>query len=233
MTKKRILIVEDEPNIHRLAKTTLQFKDFEVISSFNGVDCIKLAKSHKLDLIILDVMMDDMDGFEVLKKLKTIKNTRQTPVAMFTAKDGAEDKEKGLKLGAVHYFTKPIDPTLFPEEVAELLTALEQEDQEQEEADIKTYDELFVELQQDFLSEFPHRLKRLRSLVKEKNVIGIRQFGHKLKGSGTSMGFERLSFLAAKIEHEAEKEDWPQVEKIYYELQQTFREIKINSASNV
>lgn len=121
MSDYSILIMEDNEDINLLIKATLSFKGFNVHTSYNGTDGIEIAKKEKLDLIILDVMMPDMDGYQVLEKLKTNDSTKNIPVAFLSAKTQKEEIEKGLALGAINYFTKPFEPMEFLSQIEEIL----------------------------------------------------------------------------------------------------------------
>jgi len=110
LIKQRILIVDDEPiNIKLLFEIVKS--DYEVSVATNGHEALRLAASENPpDLILLDIMMPEMDGYEVCRKLKANPATEQIPVIFITAKSDAEDETKGLQLGAVDYITKPLSP---------------------------------------------------------------------------------------------------------------------------
>lgn len=105
----RILVVDDvEPNVRLLeAKLTLEY--YDVLTAMSGHEALEIATRESLDLIILDVMMPGIDGFEVCHQLRAMPKTRLTPIILVTALDGREDKVKGLQAGADDYITKPID----------------------------------------------------------------------------------------------------------------------------
>ena len=106
---KRILLVDDEPDIVEFLKYNLEKEDFEVIVGLDGEEALgKLTENP--DLIILDIMMPRMDGFETCKRIRENKNFEHTPVIFLTAKAGEADEIKGLELGASDYIQKPISP---------------------------------------------------------------------------------------------------------------------------
>ena len=107
--KKRILVIEDEPHISRLVKFILEKRDFEVLQAFVGREGIEISKREKPDLIILDVMMPNMDGFEVAKILAGAKETKKIPIIMLSSATQFKDRMKGLESGAADYITKPFD----------------------------------------------------------------------------------------------------------------------------
>jgi DNA-binding response OmpR family regulator len=226
MSRQRILVVEDDPSIHRLVKTVLQFHGFEVLSAYNGLECLSLLRENSVDLIILDILMNGLSGYELLIRLKSSPNTEDIPVAMLSAKGDCKDMEKGLQLGAVAYFIKPIDPFKFPKEIKNLMDEFVTQNKIKNNLDSEFYEQEFKKLQNDFILEFQDRLRKLFNLVGKRDVLGVRYFGHKLKGSGYTMGFGKLSILGAKIEEEAEKEDWKELEKICKKLEDTYDELK-------
>ncbi len=101
----RLLVVDDEPNILELLATSLRFAGFEVRTATNGTQALKLAADADPDLVVLDVMMPGLDGFEVVRRMRQEGNL--APVVFLTARDAVEDRIAGLTLGADDYVTKP------------------------------------------------------------------------------------------------------------------------------
>ncbi len=101
----KLLVVDDEPNILELLATSLRFAGFEVVTAANGCEALEKAETQNPDLAVLDVMMPDLDGFTVVRKLRAA--GRLFPVLFLTAKDDTEDKVTGLTVGGDDYVTKP------------------------------------------------------------------------------------------------------------------------------
>jgi two-component system, OmpR family, response regulator len=101
----RILVVDDEPNISDLVATVLRYEGFEVRVADSGRKALTAARTFAPDLVVLDVMLPDLDGFEVHRRLTAEGAT--TPVLFLTARDATEDKVRGLTMGADDYVTKP------------------------------------------------------------------------------------------------------------------------------
>jgi two-component system OmpR family response regulator len=101
----RLLVVEDEPNILELLAASLRYAGFDVVTAAAGTEAVQAAQRHRPDLIVLDVMLPDMDGFDVLRRLRG--GGTRTPVVFLTARDSTEDKIRGLTLGGDDYVTKP------------------------------------------------------------------------------------------------------------------------------
>ncbi len=106
----RILVIDDEPDVVMIIKTALQAEGYDVASATNGPDGLEEAFETRPDLIILDVMMPIMDGFEVLKMLRQDPKTENTPVIILTARTQDHDVFMGYHYGADMYLTKPFNP---------------------------------------------------------------------------------------------------------------------------
>jgi two-component system OmpR family response regulator len=102
---QRILVIDDESSISDLISTSLRFVGFDVRTAANGAQALQIAEEFKPHAMVLDVMLPDLDGFEVCKKIRN--QGVETGVLFLTAKDGMEDKVKGLTLGGDDYMTKP------------------------------------------------------------------------------------------------------------------------------
>lgn len=101
----RLLVVDDEPNIRDLLATSLKFAGFAVVTAANGTEALKRAAESPHDLIVLDVMMPDMDGFTVLRRIRS--SGSDVPVLFLTARDDVDDRIRGLTTGGDDYVTKP------------------------------------------------------------------------------------------------------------------------------
>jgi two-component system, OmpR family, alkaline phosphatase synthesis response regulator PhoP len=103
----RILLVEDEENIQDVIKLNLEMEDYEVVATDNGKDALKFAKEQHFDLLILDIMLPEVDGYQICEQVRL--TNRDVPIIFLTAKDAAQDRVMGLKKGADDYLTKPFN----------------------------------------------------------------------------------------------------------------------------
>ena len=101
----RILLVEDEENIRETVKINFEMEDFEVVTAADGRKALKHAAEQHFDIMIVDVMLPEVDGFQVVEQIRL--SNRDTPIIFLTAKDQAQDRILGLKKGADDYLTKP------------------------------------------------------------------------------------------------------------------------------
>lgn len=124
MAKKKILIVDDEQNILNLIEMILETEDFEVSKAKSGAECITRAQEEIPDLILLDIIMPETDGWEVYRNLKEDPKTKHIPVAMLTVKANTIDKDMALEvIGVEDYITKPFTPEELVERVRKLLSS--------------------------------------------------------------------------------------------------------------
>jgi DNA-binding response OmpR family regulator len=107
MKKKKILVVDDEDDILQFLELVLREKGYDVVTAAGGQDALTRAQIEKPDLVLLDIMMPQMDGWEVLKLLRVDEETAHIPVAMLSARTEAKDRVQGLQEGAVDYICKP------------------------------------------------------------------------------------------------------------------------------
>lgn len=119
--KIKILIVDDDNLLRRILSDRLSFKGYEISTAIDGEDGLQKAKLIKPDLIITDVMMPKMDGFELCKKIREDEIIKSIPVIILTSRDQTADKIKGLKIGGDDYLIKPFDPEELEARIESLL----------------------------------------------------------------------------------------------------------------
>ena len=118
---QRILVVDDDPNALRLISYALHREGFEVAAANSGAEALRLIGEQPVELVVLDIMMPQMDGYEVCRRLRENPATARLPVIMLTAKSQVEDKVRGFKAGADDYVTKPVLPAELVARVRALL----------------------------------------------------------------------------------------------------------------
>jgi DNA-binding response OmpR family regulator len=104
---KRILVVDDDENILNMEKTILEQRGFEVTGAIGGAEALEVLGQRTFDLVLLDVMMPEVDGFTVCRKIKEDPRLKDLPVIFLTAKGGGEALAEGFESGAVMYINKP------------------------------------------------------------------------------------------------------------------------------
>jgi len=119
--KKKILVVDDEPDFRMMLRARLEANNYEVSEAEDGAVGLEKARNTKPDLIILDVMLPKMDGYKVARLLKFDEKHRNIPIVLLTARSQQSDRETGMAVGADAYLTKPHNPEDMLEIVAKLL----------------------------------------------------------------------------------------------------------------
>jgi len=118
----RILVIDDEPDVLLLCRVNLQFEGHEVIEAGDGERGLERAREEQPDLIVLDVMLPQRDGFSVLQRLTADPRTSEIPVILLTAKAQEDDQMRGWLAGAAEYVTKPFSPVALTDAVRSVLS---------------------------------------------------------------------------------------------------------------
>jgi CheY-like chemotaxis protein len=118
----RVMVVEDDTDIQKVVRMSLKMRGVgEVIVLDSGTECLERLASFTPDVILLDVMMPHLDGYEICRRLKENPATRTIPVVFLTARAQKADRERGMKLGAAGYVTKPFDPMTLHDQIVVLV----------------------------------------------------------------------------------------------------------------
>lgn len=158
MSKRfKILIVDDEP-INLRVMTSVLKADYDLLTALNGYEAISQLKEHRPDLILLDVMMPELDGFEVCSIIKSDATFADIPVIFLTALDSHEGELRGLEIGGTDYLTKPVNFALLKLRVRNHIELKERNDQVREQRDL-------LEVQKTELEAALARVKRLEGII--------------------------------------------------------------------
>ncbi len=121
LMNRRILVIEDDPAGLRLVGYTLKKQGYEVVTASNGLEGLKKAREEGPDLVILDLMLPGVDGFEICHRLRTEPQTARLPILVLSGKTGDADRATALKVGANAYLVKPASPSEVIKQVESLL----------------------------------------------------------------------------------------------------------------
>ena len=121
---KKILIADDRSEVVELVKVTLEGEGYRTIDASDGREALEKIRKEKPDLVLLDIVMPKMDGFEVLSQLKKDPVLKEIPIIMLTAKGQKPDQEKGRRLGAQDYIAKPFSPSALLKRIEEILAGV-------------------------------------------------------------------------------------------------------------
>jgi CheY-like chemotaxis protein len=122
MTERRtVLVVDDEPDVLLLCRVNLEFEGYEVLEAADGEQAMAQVRAHRPDVVLLDVMMPKMDGWQVLATIKADESLSDIPVVMLTAKVQDQDQIRGWSQGAADYITKPFSPLALSQVLQDVL----------------------------------------------------------------------------------------------------------------
>ena len=123
MSAPTVLVVDDEEYILRILGFAMRAEGWEVVTASNGEKALKCVREKAPDLLVLDLMMPVLDGYQVLRRLKEDNSTREIPVIVLSAKGRDFDRESAFELGADDYFTKPFSPQRLVERIHQMVAA--------------------------------------------------------------------------------------------------------------
>ena len=117
----KILIVDDEPSLLLLLKSRLEANHYQVLTACHGIEGLQVLKQERPDLVLLDILMPDIDGFSFLEKMKQFPDVRSVPIIMLSAKARQEDIRRAISLGAKDYVIKPFTPEILMNKIKKVL----------------------------------------------------------------------------------------------------------------
>lgn len=126
----RVLVVDDDPMVTRLVRINLELEDFEVEEAWDGKSAMKILREQHPELLVLDIMMPQMDGWEILREVREDPELKDLPVILLTAKVQDQDMAMGWKLGADGYITKPFNPVNLADSLREVISATPEQREE-------------------------------------------------------------------------------------------------------
>jgi len=170
--KKRILVVDDEPRMRRFVHMNLDLEGYEVMEAENGLRALERVRDDLPDLVVLDVMMPDLDGFETLER---IRESSSVPVIMVTVKGDENDRIRGLDLGADDYITKPFSPRELSSRIRAVLRRVEP---------AKSAADAPLIIDEDLAIDFPHRAVIVRGETIKLRPTEYRLLLHLVENAG-------------------------------------------------
>jgi two-component system KDP operon response regulator KdpE len=177
---KKILVVDDEERMARFIRLNLEHDGFQVIECYKGMQAVSLLREKMPDVVVLDVMLPDIDGFEVLQFIREVSSV---PVIMLTAKGEEEDRVKGLELGADDYVTKPFSPRELVSRVRAVLRRVDQS---------SSSGEGVIEVDEHLKIDFGRREIRLDGELVKLRPTEYRLLYHLVKNAGWVLTYDQI-----------------------------------------
>lgn len=226
----RILLVEDHPVNRTVVIKTLEKMGYKIDSAENGNIALRKFKEEKYDLILMDLQMPELDGFEaveIIRRREKARNISPIPIIAMTASAMREDKEKCFQAGMDDYIVKPINPLELAEKIESSLRetkySVEERDTFIPQRDFLEYEnvlerigrdeELLDEVVRMFAEDLPNRIETLRNACRERDVGALKRCAHTLRGAASTAGSHVIAETALEVEFGAEKKDFKAVEK--------------------
>ncbi|MBC7231113.1 MAG: response regulator [Actinobacteria bacterium] len=141
----RVLVVDDDPMVTRLVRINLELEQFEVEEAWDGRTAMKMMRENPPDLLVLDIMMPQMDGWEILKLMREDKGLKDLPVVVLTAKVQDEDMARGWRMGADGYIVKPFNPVNLADALRKVLEATPEERLARRQEEVERLKDVFLE----------------------------------------------------------------------------------------
>lgn len=142
MDMKRVLVVDDDPMVTRLVRINLELEGFEVIEAWDGNTALGLIEENPPDLLLLDIMMPHMDGWEILRRLRADPDMDRLPIVLLTARVQDNDMSRGWRMGADGYITKPFNPVNLADSLREVICSTPEEREDRRRKEIARFDSL-------------------------------------------------------------------------------------------
>ena len=223
---KKILIVDDEPDLRTVAKMRLEVEGYQIIVGSNGQECLDLAQKEMPDLIILDIMMPVMDGYTATRRLRKEKRFKEMPILAMTANATVDDKKQALEVGMNAHISKPINPEeLFRSLIQWIKTGerampelsgatcnvvVDEEPLLPEslpgisiEAGLKNLQgnrKLFKKLLKEFYQDHSQDISIIREAINLEELEKAQRIAHTIKGVAATMGAQELHKKAKELE---------------------------------
>lgn len=215
-----VLLVEDTELNKRLLVQLLINNGFNVSTADNGYDCLQLLDKKQFDIILMDMQMPIMDGYEATRKIRENRKWTDIPIIAITANAMTGDREKCLNSGCNSYLAKPFKSEDLIQEINQLVNF------KNSSANSFEPDQLIRELMPEFLEMLDEMLRELNEAVEMKKIDTVKHIAHSIKGTAGIYGFHEISELAAVIEHAAINTNYAQLNSLSAKLIYVYQELE-------
>lgn len=225
----RILLVEDNELNQKLILQMLISYGFEVEFVNNGLECLQVLEQHDFNLILMDMQMPVMDGYEAARIIRANASWDHIPVIAITANAMSGDREKCLDCGCASYLAKPFKAAELVQEIKfQLKTSFVQKNNR----DLFS-NQLIADLIPEFLSMLEELLEELELSIQRRDLKKIRNQSHAIKGTAGMYGFNRLSEIAALIEQACREEQFHRIPPLFSQISKSYQQICTQVQSDV
>jgi len=213
-TAVSVLLVEDNELNQKLLTQMLINYGFEVVTASNGLECLSILQRKNVDIILMDMLMPIMDGYEATQIIRQNPSWSHLPIIAVTANSLNDDREKCLACGCSSYLAKPFKSETL---VKEIRTYLKNQLIKRKTTDPFSQ-RLIAELLPEFLEMLDEMLQDLDKALERKDIDSIKHISHSLKGTAGMYGFSKISELASYIERASQNKDFSRMGDIYHQI---------------
>ncbi len=233
MDQGRILLAEDDPSGQKLMKLLLSRMAYNVDLACTGKEVLKLLEGGTYDIVLMDMEMPEMDGFTATRLIRQDDRYKDLPIVALTAHAMNEHRKKTLNAGCNDYLSKPVDRAKLELIIEKYIGSVEEEEspavvvEEKSTAKQEPEDPLMAELTSFFISDLGQRLEQFKEDVAIKNKDEVVRFGHSLKGTAGSYGFQKFSDIGGQIEDAGNQDSWDRIDELKKEIIEAYRYIGV------
>lgn len=228
-TPVSVLLVEDNDLNQKLVTQMLLSYGFEVITANNGLECLSVLQRKNIDIVLMDMQMPVMDGYETARLIRKNPSWQQLPIIAITANSLSTDRQKCLDCGCSSYLAKPFKSETLIREIKSYLKNQFIKGKNSE----RLSQQLIAELMPEFIETLNETLAELKEAIEVKDLPGIKQISHGLKGTAGMYGFMQISELAALIEKAVADKNYPRMKLLHQQIAASVKEMDSLEKSGV
>ncbi len=218
-TPVNILVVDDNQLTQRIVCQILQKYGFQAAAAGNGVECLEMLQNSNYDLILMDMQMPLMDGYETTTKIRSQHNYSSLPVIAITANSTSDAREKCMNCGCSAYIPKPFKAEELIDEINRCLNDIPAR------SDTTADNDIICNLIPEFLDSLCESIHELDEAVKSNNIQEVKSISHDIKGSAGLYGFHEISSTAARIEQAAGKNEPHDISNSFSQLWDLYKKL--------
>ncbi len=225
----RILVVEDNELNQKLIIQMLMNFGFEVEYVNNGLECLHILQQRNFDLILMDMQMPIMDGYEATRLIRANDSWKQIPVIAITANAMSGDRDKCLACGCSSYLAKPFKSA---ELIQEIKTQLKTDFVQRSSLDPFS-NQLIADLIPEFIELLAEMLDELQAAIEQRDIKHIQHISHAIKGTAGMYGFVQISEIAALIEQASRDNQYARIPRLFTQINKSYLQIKTRLCSDI
>lgn len=224
-TPIQILLVEDNDLNQKIVSQMLMNYGFEVTRAYNGLDCLRLMQERLFDVVLMDMQMPVMDGYEATRMIRQYGDLQNIPIIAMTANAMTGDREKCLASGCTSYIAKPFKAQELAREIRKHFQA-GSSDTNNPDSELNNF---INELLPEFMAQLEEMLNNLRLAIQNQDLNTIKSISHDIKGTAGIYGFRQISDIATLLEKAAQDGSFPKIKGFLDQLYQLYEQANVQA----